>query len=202
MSHPHTDNRNKAFQIDFLSSSKVRPKWIPCFLRGQYSWKVLSGQWELEAPNRVKHLTENKITRGESIALIGSPRWNHFTFQVTFKILTNSLKPPEGGVILYFLFKNINNYYSFHFCHFKRKIELIKRIRGIWTIIADQVYDLKTHKDYCITISTNSGIHQCQIDGRNQIEINDKDIAKGCVGIGAKYCNVEFSHVSVSILSK
>lgn len=192
-----TENRKKPLKIDLLSSPRQTQKWVPQFLRRQKYWKVLSGNWKFERCNRIIYLSQLNAKPAENLSIIGPSNWNRLSFQVRFKILCDSIKPPEGGVILYFLFKNIKNYYSFHFCLFKQKIELIKRFRGIWTIMAEQYYDFETQKDYWITISTNSGIHQCQIDGTNHIEITDKDTSKGCVGIGGKYCDIEFSCLSV-----
>jgi len=196
-----TEDRKKPIEIDLLSSPKIIQKWDPQFLLRQNCWKVFSGKWELQSPNRVIYHRDTKLKQGESVAIIGSRKWNDFTLQARFKLLTDSIKPPEGGVILYFLFKNIRNYYSFHFCLFKEKVELIKRLRGVWSIIAEQDYAFETQKDYWITIRTSSGVHQCHLDGRKLLEITDKDISKGCVGIGGKYCDVEFSRLSVSISS-
>ena len=49
-------------------------------------------------------------------------------------------------------------------------------------------------------VRTSSGTHKLEINGSNQFTARDEDISKGCVGIGIKYCDVEFNHVSVLIL--
>jgi hypothetical protein len=144
-------------------------------------------------------LGETTLNTGENISLIGSTAWSDFIFQVKFKILTESLRPPEGGVICYSHFKNFKNYYSFHFCHFKKKIEVIKRVFGVWSTIAYQDYDFISKKEFLITISSLSGVHQCWINGEKYLEVADRDVTGGCLGIGSKFCDVEFSHVSVSL---
>lgn len=194
-----TRNKKKPFEINLLSNPKVTQKWIPQFFRGKNHWKIFSGRWELESPNRLIYLQDQQIKTGENISIIGSHNWNEFIFQVSFRLLTGTLKPPEGGIILYFLLRNIKNYYSFHFCLFKQKIELIKRFRGNWSIIAEHNYDLETQKDYWVRVSTKSGCHLCQIDGTDCISNHDMDISRGCVGIGVKYCDAEFNHISISI---
>lgn len=198
MPHPDIGNSRKHLEIDLLSSPKRTQKWIPLFLRRRSQWRVFSGSWASESPNKVTYLRDPRVKTGENIALIGSPDWNEFTFRVKFKLLTESLMPPQGGTVLYFLFKNMKNHYSFHFCLPKQKIEFVKRFLGTWSIMAAQDYDLEIQRDYWIRISTDSGRHQCQVDGMNLITIHDRDISKGCVGIGVKYCNVEFSHLSIS----
>jgi len=171
----------------------------PEFFYDNHRWKVFSGKWEVQASGSIQYLTEPRVTTGENLAIAGSPSWDQYQLDIKCKILTGSLKPPEGGAILYYFFKNINNYYSFHICIYKRKLEIIKRVQGAWSTIAEYDYDFIANEDYPISINVNSGIHQFMIDGHKQLEIIDNDISRGCVGIGAKYCDVEFSHVSVSI---
>jgi len=185
--------------VDLLSSFGAAPKWRSMFHRDPYQWRILSGKWEITPFNRVLCSAEAGTRSGESIAVTGSPRWSDFTLEVTFKLLSQSIKPPEGGVILFFLFKNFKNYYSCHFCIYKKKIEFIKRVRGVWTVTAEEDFDAEMQRDYRIAIRTNSGTHQCFIDGTKWMQVRDQDIPQGCVGIGAKYCDVEFSHVSVSL---
>ena len=140
------------------------------------------------------------MKNGENLSIIGSKNWANFNFRIRFKILTESIRPPEGGVILYFLFNSINNFFSFHFCIYKQKIELIKRFRGSWRTLAEQRHHLETQKDYSVMINTISNVHQCLINGTNVIQTRDTDISKGCIGIGVKYCDVEFNDASVCLL--
>ena len=197
----HYDKNTTSFiKFDLLSANQGIHRWGPQFQRRRNSWKVYSGQWEVQSSVRLRYLCNPKVKTGENLSVVGSPRWNNFIFHANFKIFTDTLKPPEGGVILYFLFKNIKNFYSFHFCLFKQKIEYIKRIHGVWSSIAEQNYNIKAEKEYGIEISTISGIHSCRINGEELLLSGDKDIPKGRVGIGVKYCNAEFNHLSVSPL--
>ncbi len=190
-------NRMNVSQIDLLSSPAVKHKWFSQFMIRKDRWEVFSGTWELKSSDRLIYLKEPEVETGENIAVIGSPEWNNLTLQVRFSILTDSIKPPEGGVIIYVLFRNIRNYYSYHFCLFKKKVELIKRFRGVWSTLAEQDYDFESGKDYRVSIDADSGIHRFQINGTNRMEIHDGDILKGFVGIGIKYCDAEFREVSV-----
>ncbi|MFX0133858.1 MAG: hypothetical protein ACFFDN_09445 [Candidatus Hodarchaeota archaeon] len=185
-------------EIDLLCNPKLVSKWAPQFWYASTSWKIISGKWEIGSCNKMFCLGETKLKSGENICLIGSSDWKNYIFQVKFKILKDSIKPPEGGVIFYSNFKNIRNYYSFHFCHYKNKIELIKRIKSVWSTIAAQEYVFETQKEYFIAISSISGSHQCRIDGINCLKVKDVDVSSGYIGIGSKYCDVEFSHASVS----
>jgi hypothetical protein len=198
--HKHSNDRvNKYLGINLLSISQITSKWIPRFLSSQYSWKILSGKWKAKSSDRIIYLKQPNVKTGENISIIGSKNWADFNFQVRFKILTQSINPPEGGVILYYLFKNLDNFYSFHFCLSKHKIQLIKKLRGTWSRIAEQTYDFETQKDYSVIITTMLGMHQCKINGTNVIQKRDTDISKGCIGLGIKYCDVEFRHASVSL---
>lgn len=188
--------------IDLLSPAHVTRSWVPNFLRSRHSWKVLSGKWKLESPQRFICIQGPKMSAAEDLCIVGQTDWDNLTFHVNFRMLSRSRKPPEGGTIVYFLFKNTRNHYSFHFCLFKQRIEFIKRVRGHWTIMTGRYYNLKTQRDYTVTINTNAGAHHCCIDGTDLMDVHDSDILAGCVGIGSKYCDVEFSRISASIPSR
>jgi len=198
--HNHRSGTSVSSGNNLLWNPTIEHKWIPQFLSSQYAWKILSGKWQIKFPSGIVYLKQPNVKTGENISIIGSRKWTDFNFQIRFKILTESAKPPEGGLILYFLFKTINSFYSFHFCLYKQKIELIKRLRGSWSTIAEQSYELETQKEYSVMINTISDTHQCIIDGANVIQKRDTDISEGCIGLGVKYCDVEFNHASISLL--
>ncbi len=193
--------KEKAVEIDLLSGAGVYRRWRPHIRRQPYNWKVYSGDWQFELPERILFHRESGMSNSENASVIGASAWDEYDFEVTFKFQSDTVRPPEGGVILLFLFKDIRNHYSFHFCVFKKKIELIKRRHGIWTVMAGCDYNFEKQRDYHVTVSTGSAVHQCKVDETRQIQFVDSDISKGCVGIGAKYCDVEISRVSVSIPS-
>ena len=149
-----SSNNTRFSELNLLSNFKGTQKWIPFSFRRENHWKILSGKWKIESPNRIIYLKQPNVKTSENISIIGSKNWADFNFKLRFKILTESIKPPEGGVILYYLFKNLYNFYSFHFCLSKQKIELIKRLRGTWSTIAEQTYDLETEKDYSVIINS------------------------------------------------
>lgn len=134
---------------------------------------------------------------GENILLTGPSNGTDYSFKMTFKILTDSTKPPEGGVLLFCRYKNFKNYYSYHFCLFKKKIELIKRIRGKWTTIFEAAYNFEIGPSYAVDIRNVADSHQCRIDGRKTADVEDADLQEGCIGIGTKYCAVEFRRLSM-----
>lgn len=168
----------------------------------QNSWKVFSGKWQICSPHRTICINQPSERSIENISVIGSPSWNSFTFQTRLRVLSESTKPPEGGAIVYFLFKNIKNYYSLHFCVSKQKIELIKRVKGVWTTLAEQYSTVRVGENYLLNIKTHLGIHQYQINQSDSIMVVDSDIQTGCVGFGVKYCNVEFSQPNISFHSR
>ena len=189
----------KGFCNNLLSNPHIGHRWIPRFFIHKHFWKVLSGKWLVKSPNQIIYLKQPYVKTAENISIIGSSNWNNLILQIKFKILTDTKKPPEGGVILYTLFKNIKNFYSFHICIFKQRIEFIKRYRGIWSVIAEQEFNVEIQKDYFMKVRRSSGIHELEINGTNQFTACDEDISNGCIGIGIKYCDVELNHVSVLI---
>ena len=196
----HDKKCKKEFKSDLLSDPHIVHKWFPSFLRSRNSWQILSGSWQIKSSNRIVYLKEPKVKTGENFSVTGSKSWANFKFQIRFKILTKSIKPPEGGVILYFLFNSMKSFYSLHCCIYKQKIELIKRFRGIWSTLAGYNHCLEINKYYCVTINTNANVHQCIINGTKIIQTYDAGISSGCIGIGVKYCDVEFDHASISFL--
>jgi hypothetical protein len=195
------ENEGLDSEIDLLSHFKVKPKWIPGFMYDAYSWKISSGKWEFKPLNKIICLSKPGAKFGENLSIFGFRDWRGYALEVRFKYLSESIRPPEGGAILYFLFRNTKNYYSIHYCLFKQKIEFIKRYQGVWNTLGARSYNFKTQEEYTTTIHTHSGFHHCQIEGSDLMKIHDEDISKGCIGIGAKYCDIEFSHISLSLHS-
>ena len=52
-------------------------------------------------------------------------------------------------------------------------------------------------KENTARIVTNGGLHKCSMDGNSLLEIRDDQIHSGCIGIGTKYCDTEFTNVSI-----
>ncbi len=168
------------------------------FRRSQKNWKVLSGKWEMENTDKGIIFKEPLSERGESIIVFDSSDWDTCSIYIRFKMLTESIKPPEGGVIVYFRFKNAKNYYSFHLCLPKQRVEFVKRYSGTWTIGEGKQYGFEIQRDYEVNIKTDSGLHECWIDDENILTVEDVDITEGCVGIGSKYCGAEFNNILVN----
>jgi hypothetical protein len=172
--------------------AESRPRLIS---RGFRRWRILSGSWEKTGESRIVHRGTEKVKHGESIAVWGPSIWKEMSFTVTFKFLSNTGKPPEGGAILFFLFRNPRNHCSFHFCLFKKKIQMIRRVRGSWGILDECDCDLDVGREYSATVRSRSGIHACRLDGLDCLQIVDREIPRGALGIGGKYCDVEFSEL-------
>lgn len=187
-------------EIDLIASSKIAPSWIPRFLHGPNCWRVISGNWNADHSDGILCLKKPKIRPDENILVSGSEHWRDIRFTAGFKIMTPSIDPPQGGVILYFRLKDIKNYYSFHFCLSKQRVEFIKRINGEWITTAGHDFDLQLHQDYKVSIESHDNRHQCRINEKALMDIQDEDISRGCIGIGAKFCGVDFNRATVSVV--
>ena len=169
--------------------AESRPRLIS---RGLPGWRVLSGAWEKAGESRVVHRGTERTRHGESIAVWGPSIWSEASLTVTFRFLSNTGKPPEGGAILFFAFKNPRNHCSFHFCLFKKKIQMIRRAGGSWTILDECSCDLEVGPEYSVAIHSKSGIHACHLEGLSSLQVVDRAVPRGAVGIGGKYCDIEF----------
>lgn len=186
-------------ELNLLSGPKLIKKWLPHFSNFPGTWKIYSGNWEIAPSGVIRCQGKTRIRTGENIALCGSRQWSNYPLTLTFKILSKSIRPPEGGVVFYYHFKNFRNYYSLHFCHAKNKIELIKRVRGMWSTIVNEKFHFETHKDYQIVFGIIDNAHYCEINGKNVYTIQDTDVINGQVGIGTKFCSAEFSRITISV---
>jgi hypothetical protein len=199
MNDPLRDESEKPIPIDLLSGPNARPRWMPLRGRDPYAWRILSGTWKFPSPHTVVYQHDADIKNGENISLVGLRHWHDFDLEIKFRFLTDSRRPPEGGAIVYLRFQNIRNYYSFHFCLPKQKIEFVKRHRGDWNIVAAQKYELAEKKVYSLEFTTRAAIHECRIDKVSILAVEDHDFSMGRVGIGVKYCDLEFRQVSISL---
>lgn len=201
MQSPSCEKNSRNNEIDLLLNPPVTPKWMPQVLCGQNRWKVYSGIWD-GTSDRIVYRKDPEVMTGENIAVTGSAQWSNYGLRAVFRILTASIRPPEGGVILYYHFENMNNHYALHFCHVKNTLELIKRVRGAWSTVAAQDFSIETQKDYEVVIDTGGGCHSFLINGAEVLKTVDRDIMQGRIGIGMKYCDVEFSRASVLLHEK
>lgn len=185
--------------IDLLSFRISRGSWLRWFGRSHGHWKLFSGRCRLDSHSGMVYRSDPNVKSGENISIIGSVHWDEFIFDVQFRLLTDSSKPPEGGVILYYLFRNAKNYYSIHFCVDKNKIEGIKRVRGKWTTMFEYDCDITPNRDYSVQIRANRGKHKLFLNGEFLSSEKDLDVLKGCVGVGVKYCDAVFGYISISL---
>lgn len=187
----------RTISVDFLERQYFRYRWPWRYFPKKTTWRIFSGDWILKSPNSIYCKADPKVKTGENLSVYGSERWENYTFEVRFRISTTSIKPPEGGAILYFNYSGKKDFYSFHFCPSKQRIEMIKRVKGRWATLGKKSCDLHIGKENTVRIVTNNGLHKCSMDGNNLLEILDDRIQSGCIGIGTKYCDTEFMNVSI-----
>ena len=187
------------YKIDLVPPLKILNKWVPEFLRPSYDWKLLSGNWKFNSQNHITFTCDPSYKTGENIAITGDASWNDYRMDLQFRFTTISSHPPEGGIIIYFFFRNLKNFYSFHFCQFKSQIEFIKRYRGFWYSGVKEKFNFILNRDYNVSIISRHGRHRCQIDDTILEVNNEMDISNGCIGVGVKYCNASFQVISVSL---
>jgi hypothetical protein len=189
-------------EIDLLSRAHAAPIWLPRAILGEKSWKNYSGKWQAEDDGRIVYLPEHEVRTGENIAVIGSTNWEDYRVEAAITILTDSAKPPEGGAILYHHFRNMKNYRSFHLCIFKKQIEIIDRVEGIWEMVAVQDYGFELHRRYTVTVCSSAGRNCYFLDGVKLLETNDRRLMRGCVAIGIKFCMIAIDRASVVFMEK
>ena len=194
-----TAKTDQTLDIELLSPPRRQSIWLPKSLCRKNAWRIVSGEWQILSPYGIIYINRPTEKNAENISVVGYHSWDAYTLQIVLKILTPSSKPPEGGAIVYFRFINARNYYSLHICLIKQKIELIKRFRGVWSTLAEQYCEIKTNTEHNLFISTHSSFHECKIDNQETLTCFDSDIQKGCVGIGVKYCDVNFRHMRISL---
>ncbi len=183
---------------NLLSSFQPRKGRLSRFPASADTWKICSDDWVGESKSRARIEAGRRAKLDESMAIIGRRDWSDLNLSVVFKFLTGTIKPPEGGAIVYFLFKNARNHMALHFCQGKNKIQLFKRTGGIWSMLKEQIFIFELNRNYEVGIRSSSGIHQCFIGCTPAIWARDHEIANGRIGIGGKLCDVEFSWVSLS----
>jgi hypothetical protein len=135
-------------------------------------WKIFSGNWVKNSGIGVRLEAEKKASLGESMAIIG-PGWTDVEFRVSFKFLSDTIRPPDGGAIIFFLVRNSTNHLAFHCCVAKKRIQLFKRTRGIWTMLGENSFDFRLGREYDVQIKTCSGVHECRVDG-STIQMRDQ----------------------------
>jgi len=135
---------------------------------------------------------------GENIALAGSRRWRDFDLRVGFRFLTESSRPPEGGAIIYFFWRDPRNFYSYHFCLAKQRVEFIKRQRGVWSILGETAIPLAPQNDISVKVVSRGHEHACCVNGVGVPAVKDGVFSRGRLGIGVKFCDLELNAFTLS----
>jgi hypothetical protein len=188
-------------EIDFLAEPRTKSKWMPHFWGDRYAWQVLSGEWRVSSPHAVVYRQNPAIRNGENISVVGSRHWGDFDLRLQLRFLTVSSRPPEGGAIVYFFIRNLRNYYSFHLCLDKQRVEFIKRRDGFWNEHGRREFHFAEEEDYSVEIASRGGVHECRINGTGVMAVKDRDFSRGRIGLGVKYCDLELSKVILSLAS-
>jgi hypothetical protein len=180
--------------------STFPPRKIPILARlwrGR-NWNVISGSWSRESLTGVRLNAARDAEHLESMAIFGPRDWKTIELRARFRFLTDTIRPPDGGAILFFLARNQNNHLAFHYCVGKNKVQLFKKAHGVWTLLSDRSFEFQLNREYVTEVRSHFGIHECVMDDGTRLRTCDLEIPCGCIGIGGKYCDVEFSWLSFS----
>ncbi|MFC2141390.1 hypothetical protein ACFLR7_00465 [Acidobacteriota bacterium] len=191
-------NIHTPIKTNLLDSVNVQSKWVPFVFRKKNAWVIFSGEWKHESPGKIMFLCDPAVNFGENYASYCSRVYSDFTLNLRFRFLKESIRPPEGGVIIYFYFKNYKNFFSFHFCLPKQRIEFVKRLKGIWSICSGENCNFVLDQDYSVSVNSFAGTYNCQIDGLDIMTVRAEDVSNGYLGIGTKFCDVEFSQLCLN----
>ena len=189
----------KALEIDLTKIDRIQGRFPFKFFWRKGTLKPLKGNWEVRGCQLETRYHVNETKCGESVSIVSPGNWRDYAFTVCFSFLSQSVKPDEGGVILYFRYRNTRNHYSFHFCISKHTIELWKRFRSEWTLIAQAPqFTFKPKHSYSAIVTTQRHEHSCFLNKVPILKCTDHAIDKGAVGMGAKYCHAVFSNILIS----
>lgn len=193
-----TIKKEKLLEIGFGRTGGIKGISPFAVFRNRGSIKPLSGEWAIKDDQLQTYCDKDTNEGSESVLLIGSGKWRNYNFAGYFTFISGSVHPDEGGIILYFRYKNKKNHYSFHFCFAKKRIELWKRFRSRWSKVGEGVpYSFQLQQQYLFAIETKDNRHICYLDRKPVFHYLDTDIPSGCAGLAAKYCSAGFKDIAV-----
>jgi hypothetical protein len=182
---------------NLLLSFPRRTGRIPRLWRSARAWDIVSGDWTRQPEGPVRLRGDRDPRPGESMALIGRQCGHELAIRVRFRFLSDTCKPPEGGAIVFFLVQNEENHLAFHYCLGKNQIQLYKRIHGVWTMLGAQSFQFELSREYEVGIQTGGGVHECRMRDVSILRVCDRELLLGSVGIGGKFCDIEFIQLQV-----
>ncbi len=189
----------KLLELDFGSMGQINKPSLFGSFRQKNHIRPVSGEWELKDNQLQTLYDEDTFDSTESIVLFGSGKWTDYTCAGNFTFMTQSMHTDEGGIILYFRYKNTKNHYSYHFCYSTKRIELWKRFKSQWSMVGEGVpYSFQLQHLYLFSFSCEGDNHICHMDREPVFQCTDADIHEGCAGVAAKYCSAGFRDISVS----
>ncbi len=184
---------------NLLSTFPARRGGMPSCLRRADDWDVISGRWVRESDCSV--VLNGNGEEVESMAVTGSRKWSSIELRARFRFLSGTVRPPDGGAILFFLARNAANHLAFHYCVGKNRVQLFKKARGVWTMLGEQNFVFELNRDYLAEIRSRPGAHECLMEDGTHLRFDDHEVSRGRVGIGGKFCAVRFSFFQVNPLS-
>ena len=180
-------------EANLLSLFPAQAGWFSRLLAGDKDWKLISGSWVRTPGSRVVLKADLAPGAQESMAVIGASL-RGIDLSVRFNLNTDTVRPPDGGAIVFFLVQNPRSHLSFHFCVAKRRIQLFKRTRESWTMLGEERFAFEVKREYDVRVRSRLGLHECMMEDGTSVQAKGDQFERGSIGIGGKLCEVEFSH--------
>jgi polysaccharide biosynthesis/export protein len=160
---------------------------------GPSSWMVSDGKLIQTSNISGRDGLDTDFDRPGTYAVIGNDSWTDL--RVTADLCSRS----DGSMGLMFRYKDADNYYRFAMDKKRGCRRLIKKVRGVLTVLAEDRDAYSRNRWYSIAIELRRNNINVAVDGKYLFEVKDDSMDSGKIGL---YCcenaGSEFRNISVT----
>jgi len=148
------------------------------FRNGMKKWIISRGEWDVS----------NSIAQGSGpahLALIQNNKWQNYVFEVRTKIIGSDNTAVDWlKSYIFFRVQDENNFYRYGIHGDAGVIDLYKCVGGKWTELGSCIFSPNKDEWYALRISIEDSKITGYLNGKKNIEVNDKTFTSGGIGVG------------------
>jgi hypothetical protein len=160
---------------------------------GPANWHVTAGQ--LVQSSNVYGGTGTTAARPGTMFAAGDPSWTNYDYSVRARTTDND----EFGVV--FRYQSPRNFYRFSMDAQRHTRQLVKRVDGVYTVIAQDTGGYTPGDWYTLRVVAVGSRLQVFVDGRTVFDVIDASLPRGRIGMYTWGCPTTFDDVSARIES-
>ncbi|OXM13545.1 glycoside hydrolase [Paenibacillus herberti] len=142
-------------------------------------WTAGSGSWSVVADGTNVY-KQSANTANEAVATRGDAAWTNYDMLADVNLKSTSNTAATGILGRY---KDNNNYYYLRLNSGESKLQLLKKVNGTFTLLANLPQTVSLNTTYKLRLSMNGSTIKGYLNGEEKISVTDVSLTAGKAGI-------------------